>query len=81
MLLEINNIEYSVRSLISIDKKTIIYLLDKEEEAEGNAIIRSKLHLLPPELHYIELDYGLIHEKRALKVRSWIQKICKIVNL
>lgn len=78
ILLEINNIEYSTKSLVSIDKKTIIYLLD--EEAEGNAFIRSQLHLLPPELHYLMLDYGLSHEKRALKVRNWIQQICNLVN-
>lgn len=75
---EINNIEYSARSLISIDKKTIIYLLD--EEAEANALIRSQLHLLPIELHYLILDYGLSYEKRKLKVRSWIQQIYNLIN-
>lgn len=76
--LEINNIEYSARTLISIDKKTIIYLLD--EEAENNALIRSQLHLLPTELHYLILDYGLSYEKRELKVRSWIQQIYNLIN-
>ncbi len=74
---EINNIEYSARSLISIDKKTIIYLLD--EEAEANALIRSQLHLLPIELHYLILDYGLSYEKHKLKVRSWIQQIYNLI--
>lgn len=76
---EINHIEFSARSLVTIDRKTIVYLID--EEAEGNALIRSQLQLLPPELHSLELDYGISYEKRKLEVRDWIQKIYNLVNL
>ena len=64
---------------VTIDRKTIVYLID--EEAEGNALIRSQLQLLPPELHSLELDYGISYEKRKLEVRDWIQKIYNLVNL
>ena len=71
--IEIDHIEYSARTLIPIDKKTIIILLD--EEAEANAFIRFQLHLLPAELQYLIVDYKLSYDEQKFKMKRWIQQI------
>lgn len=70
---EIDNVEYSARTLLPWDKETRIVFLD--EDAHANTFIRSQLHLLPTELHYLILDRQLSYEEQELKVRNWIHQI------
>ncbi len=70
---DIDNVEYSARTLISLDKQSIFVFLD--EDSHFNSFIRSQLHLLPTELHYLILDYNLSYKEKELKVKSWIQQI------
>ena len=70
---EIDNTEYSARTLVTLDNETIIYFLD--EEAEANKYIRPQLYRSPSELHYLTLNYKLSYEERKTKVQNWIEQI------
>ena len=74
----INGVEYNVIMRRTADEKNEIFFIDYN--SENNKNIQGKLHILPSEMQFLIMDYGLSDEEQEIKVKKWVEQILMLIK-
>ncbi len=74
----IDGVEYNAILRRTADEKSEIFFIDYN--SNNNKNIWHKLHLLPYEIQFLIIDYGLSYEEKELKVKKWIEQILMLLK-